>query len=174
MDIQAAAVTAELSFHEFLFHPQPDHPTGVDMSLMNSVLGALGGALGGQQSQGANPLLQVAMSMLAGGGQGQGQGAGAGLGGLIEAFQRNGMGEQVQSWIGTGQNMPISGEQLQQALGGDQLGNIAQQLGMSQGDASSGLASLLPQLIDQLTPQGNVPQGGLDLGSLMKMLGGNR
>lgn len=140
------------------------------MSLMNSVLGALGGALGGQQAQGSNPLLQVAMSMLAGGGQG----GGAGLGGLIEAFQRNGLGEQVQSWIGTGQNLPISAEQLQQALGGDQLGNIAQQLGMSQGDASSGLASLLPQLIDTLTPQGAVPKDGLDLGAIMKMLGGNR
>lgn len=138
------------------------------MSLMNSVLGALGGALGGQQAQGSNPLLQVAMSMLAGGGQG------AGLGGLIEAFQRNGLGEQVQSWIGTGQNLPISAEQLQQALGGDQLGNIAQQLGMSQGDASSGLASLLPQLIDTLTPQGAVPKDGVDLGAIMKMLGGNR
>ena len=144
------------------------------MSLMNSVLGALGGALGGQQAQGSNPLLQVAMSMLAGGGQGAGQGGGAGLGGLIEAFQRNGLGEQVQSWIGTGQNLPISAEQLQQALGGDQLGNIAQQLGMSQGDASSGLASLLPQLIDTLTPQGAVPKDGVDLGAIMKMLGGNR
>lgn len=141
------------------------------MSLMNSVLGALGGALGGQQAQGANPLLQVAMSLLAGS---QGQGSGAGLGGLIDAFQRNGLGEQVQSWIGTGQNLPISAEQLQQALGGDRLGGIAQQLGMSQGDASSGLASLLPQLIDQLTPQGSVPQGGVDLGAIMKMLGGNR
>jgi uncharacterized protein YidB (DUF937 family) len=140
------------------------------MSLINSVLGALGGALGGQQAQGSNPMLQVAMSLLAGG---QG-GGGAGLGGLIEAFQRNGMGEQVQSWIGTGQNQAISGDQLQQALGGDQLGKIAQQLGMSQGDASSGLASLLPQLIDQLTPQGQVPQGGVDLGAIMKMLGGNR
>ena len=110
------------------------------------------------------------MSMLAGGGQG----GGAGLGSLIEAFQRNGLGEQVQSWIGTGQNLPISAEQLQQALGGDQLGNIAQQLGMSQGDASSGLASLLPQLIDTLTPQGAVPKDGVDLGAIMKMLGGNR
>lgn len=160
------------------------------MNLLNSVLGSLGGA-SASGGQGANPLLQVALSLLAGGqggasgggglgglgalaglaGGGGGQGAG-GLGGLLEAFTRNGLGEQAQSWVGTGANLPISGDQLQQVLGSDMLSGIAQQLGMSQQDASSGLAGLLPQLVDQLTPQGKLPEGGLgDLSSIMAMLG---
>jgi len=175
------------------------------MSLLNGLLGALGGQQGAA-GQGVNPLLQVALSLLAGGGQGKpqagglagmlgslaggggagglggmlgslagGAGAAGGLGGLIAAFQRNGMGEQVQSWVGTGPNLPISGDQLQQVLGGDLLAGIAKQLGQSPAEASSGLAGVLPELIDKLTPQGQLPQGGMpDVASIMAMLGGRR
>lgn len=167
------------------------------MNLLNGLLGALGGA-SSPAGQGANPLLQVALSLLAGGGQGasqtgsalgglgglgglaglaglagggSAQGAG-GLGALIETFTRNGLGEQAQSWIGTGQNLPISADQLQQVLGGDLLSDIARQLGTSPQEASSGLADLLPQLIDQLTPQGRLPDTGIgDVASIMAMLG---
>ena len=114
--------------------------------------------------------------MLAGGGQ-QGGAAGGlgGLGGLMAAFQKNGMGDVMQSWVGTGQNLPISPDQLQQVLGSDMVDSIAKQLGISQGETSSGLASLLPQLVDQLTPQGQVPQNGLgDLASIMQALTGGR
>jgi uncharacterized protein YidB (DUF937 family) len=163
------------------------------MSLLDTILGSLGGAAGGapgrgQQEAPANPLLQIALQMLTGasgqpGGAGGAGGAGGlgglgslgalgGLGGLIQAFQRNGLGEQMQSWIGTGQNLPVSADQLQQVLGADTLSQISQQMGMSHGEASSGLAELLPQLIDRLTPQGQVPQQGLgDLGSILQMLG---
>jgi uncharacterized protein YidB (DUF937 family) len=81
----------------------------------------------------------------------------------------------VQSWIGTGQNLPISPEQLQQVLGGDTVAGLARQLGLSPQDASQGLAGLLPQLVDQLTPQGQLPQNGLgDIASIMEKLGGRR
>jgi len=163
------------------------------MSLLDTILGSLGGAAGGAPGGGqtgpqANPLLQIALQMLTGG-SGQHGGAGGagglgglgglgslgalgGLGGLIQAFQRNGLGEQMQSWIGTGQNLPVTSDQLQQVLGADTLSQISQQLGMSDGQASSGLAELLPQLIDRLTPQGQVPQQGLgDIGSILQMLG---
>jgi len=182
------------------------------MSLLNGLLGALSGQQGAA-GQGVNPLIQVALSLLAGGGQGQSQAGGlggllgslaggngaagglggllgslaggggaaggagglGGLGGLIEAFQRNGMGDQVQSWVGTGQNLPISGDQLQQVLGNDLLAGIARQLGQSPAEASSGLAGVLPDLIDKLTPQGQLPQGGMpDVASIMAMLGGRR
>lgn len=160
------------------------------MSLLNTVLGALGG----QSGAGGNPMLQAVLGMLANsGGQGGGGGLGAlagalgggagaagaggnagGIGSLIEAFSRNGMGDVVQSWIGTGQNMPVSGDQLQQVLGSDRIGSIAQQLGISPNAASGQLAELLPQVIDKLTPQGSVPQGGFgDIGSLLSMLGGS-
>ena len=160
------------------------------MSLLDTILGSLGGAAGGAPGSGqpgpqANPLLQIALQMLTGGSGQPGGAAGGGglgglgslgalggLGGLIQAFQRNGLGEQMQSWIGTGQNLPVSADQLQQVLGADTLSQISQQLGMSSGQASSGLAELLPQLIDRLTPQGQVPQQGLgDLGSILQMLG---
>jgi uncharacterized protein YidB (DUF937 family) len=142
------------------------------MSLMDNLLGSLGGALGGQAQQQANPLMQAAMALLAGQ---QGGGGAGGLGDLVAAFTRGGMGDVVQSWIGTGQNLPISADQLQQVLGSDTIAGLAKQLGMSQQDAGSGLADLLPQLVDTLTPQGQLPQGGLgDLGSIMAALGGRR
>jgi uncharacterized protein YidB (DUF937 family) len=144
------------------------------MSMLDGLLGALGGSLGGQGTQGTDPLLKLAMSLLAGSGQ-QG-GEGGGLGALLAALERGGLGQEAQSWVGTGSNLPVSGDQLQQALGGDLLGGLAGQLGMSQGDASSGLAALLPQLIDRLTPQGQVPAaGGLgDVASIMEALGARR
>ena len=161
------------------------------MSLLDTILGSLGGAAGGAPGGGqhgaqANPLLQIALQMLTGGSSQAGGGAGGagglgglgslgalgGLGGLIQAFQRNGLGEQMQSWIGTGQNLPVSADQLQQVLGADTLSQISQQMGMSHGEASSGLAELLPQLIDRLTPHGQVPQQGLgDIGSILQSLG---
>lgn len=140
------------------------------MSLMDGLMGALGGALGGQQGGGASsPLLQIAMQMLAGSGQG-GAGLG-GLGGLVQAFERNGLGHVAQSWVGTGQNLPVSPEQLQQVLGSDLIGGLAQQLGLSPQQASSGLADVLPQLVDRLTPQGTLPQGQIDIAGIMSALG---
>ena len=67
------------------------------------------------------------------------------------------MGEQLKSWIGTGDNMPISGDQLTSALGSDKISEIAAKLGMSHGDVSGGLASMLPQIIDKLSPNGQLP-----------------
>lgn len=140
------------------------------MSLMDSLLGSLGGAIGGQTPQG-NPMMQAAMALLAGGQQG---GAG-GLADLVSSFTKGGLGDVVQSWIGTGQNLPISPDQLQQVLGGDTLAGMAKQLGLSHEDPSQGLAGLLPQIVDQLTPQGQMPQNGLgDIASIMEALGGRR
>jgi len=83
-----------------------------------------------------------------------------GLGGLIQSFQQKGLGELVNSWVGTGQNLPISADQIQNALGNDKLQEIAQQSGVSIDNIGSHLSSLLPVLIDKLTPDGQVPQHG--------------
>jgi uncharacterized protein YidB (DUF937 family) len=149
------------------------------MSLIDNLLGAMSGAAGGGQSAAPNPLLQIALSMLANSGSGSAAGGAnggiGGLGGLINAFQRNGMGDQMQSWIGTGQNMPISPDQLQQVLGQGTIGQIAQQLGLSPQASASGLSELLPQLIDRLTPNGQAPQGDLgDIADIMARLGQGR
>lgn len=123
-------------------------------------LGALlSGLAAGDQTQGG--LLSAAMSMLQQNG---------GLSGVLEMFRRNGMAQQVESWISTGANAGISAEQIQQVFGGSGLGNVASQLGLSQGQASSAMAQILPELINQLTPRGHVPEDhgnliaqGLDL-----------
>jgi uncharacterized protein YidB (DUF937 family) len=75
----------------------------------------------------------------------------------------------MSSWVGTGQNMPITADQLSSILGSDKMGAIASQLGMSQGEASGQLADLLPQVIDKLTPDGQMPQGDItsQLGGLL-------
>jgi uncharacterized protein YidB (DUF937 family) len=95
-----------------------------------------------------------------------------GLQGLIQSFQQGGLGDIVNSWVSKGQNLPISAEQLQSVLGGSSLGNIASQLGMNQEEASGSLASMLPQLIDSLTPNGEVPQGNDLMAQGMEMLKG--
>ena len=140
------------------------------MGLLDSILGAAVGAMSGQQPQqaqggGMSPLLQVALSLLAnqGGGAQGGGGALAGLGGLpglMGLFQKNGLGDVLGSWIGTGQNAPISGDVLAQVLGSGQMGQIAEQLGLSRGEAADQLSQVLPGLIDKLTPQGQAPAQG--------------
>lgn len=83
-----------------------------------------------------------------------------GLQGLLSKFQENGLGEHVASWVGSGENMPLGADQIQQALGGDQVEALAQQAGIPAEHATSGLAAMLPEIINHLTPNGQVPQGG--------------
>ena len=92
-----------------------------------------------------------------------------GLGGLVSKFAQHGLGDVINSWIGTGQNQAIGAEQLSSVLGSDTIAGLAQKLGLSHGDMASQLSQMLPQIIDQLTPQGQVPQGGL--GNVSNILG---
>jgi uncharacterized protein YidB (DUF937 family) len=78
----------------------------------------------------------------------------------------------VASWVGTGQNLPVSAEQIQAVLGSGQLGQIASQLGLNESQAAGGLADLLPQVIDSLTPNGQLPQGDDLLAQGLDMLKG--
>ena len=133
-------------------------------------LAAMLGQGGGGQGGGQAALLQMVLGMLANNGQGGGQGGGAagGLGALLQQFQAAGLGEQVNSWVGTGQNLPVSPEQLQGAFGADQMSQMAEKMGLSVGDLGSQMSQMLPQVVDQLTPQGRMPEGGLgDLGDLL-------
>ncbi len=122
--------------------------------------GGLGGIIGALAS---NPqLLQVLMGLLMGG---QGRTAGAQaqdnpLGGLVEQFQQAGLGDVLGSWIGTGQNREVSPDQLGQVFGQDRLSELGAQLGMGGKDFAGELSQILPGLIDQMTPQGQLPQAG--------------
>lgn len=119
------------------------------MGLLDSVVGALAGG----QSGGNNALLETVMQLINNPQTG-------GLAGLVQSFQQGGLGEIVNSWVSTGANLPISPEQIQRVLGNSSLQGLAAQLGVSPEQASGSLADLLPQLVDQLTPNGQVPQGG--------------
>jgi uncharacterized protein YidB (DUF937 family) len=125
--------------------------------MLGSVLGGLQG--GSPQAAGAAPsggvggmlspvLIMQIVSMLL-----NKQG---GLGGLVSSFNNAGMGDVVKSWIGTGQNLPISATQVTQVLGSGTVTQIATQLGMNQGQAGDLLSKVLPHVVDQLTPQGQV------------------
>ncbi len=122
------------------------------MGLLDQLGQAAGGMLGGGN---ANPLVKAIVSLL------DKNSSIGGLEGLIQSFQRNGLTDIVNSWVGTGQNLPISSDQINQGLGSDLVGQLASKTGLSADAASSQLASLLPGLIDKLTPDGNVPAGGL-------------
>ena len=80
-----------------------------------------------------------------------------GITGLIQKFNEKGLGDHMSSWIGTGENLPISADQIKDALGSDKIKELASKLNLGEHDLSKSLADLLPQLIDKLTPDGSVP-----------------
>lgn len=114
-----------------------------------SLFDQLTGMLGGESGEG---LLGVAQNLLQQNG---------GVGGLVEKFQQGGLADVVASWVGTGDNLPISAEQIQGVLGNGQLAGLAQTLGIDTSQLSQQLADQLPQLVDKLTPGGELPSGDL-------------
>jgi uncharacterized protein YidB (DUF937 family) len=97
----------------------------------------------------ANPLASHLMEMI--------HNQPGGLSGLLQNFHDKGLGELVTSWVGTGQNLPISADQIQHVLGSEQVQQLAAKLGIPSGVVSSQLAQLLPTVVDKLTPSGEVP-----------------
>jgi len=121
------------------------------MGLLDAVLGhMLSGPKGSQQ----RALIAVVLSLLQQSG---------GLQGLLRRMQQSGYGGQAQSWIGTGQNEPISPDVLSEILGKGRLQELAQQLGMSQQDVASNIAQALPNVVDRMTPEGSIPADSDDL-----------
>ncbi|MDY7508976.1 YidB family protein [Ralstonia wenshanensis] len=117
---------------------------------LGSLLGGAGGGLGGL------------LGGLLGGGSGNAdQAAIGGLGPLQQILEQAGLGEQVKSWIGNGQNLPVSGEQITQALSGtgalEEVSKLAAHFGINEGDLANQLAEGLPEAVNHLTPQGAVP-----------------
>jgi uncharacterized protein YidB (DUF937 family) len=81
----------------------------------------------------------------------------AGLGGLLNQFQKNGLGDVMKSWIGPGQNQPVSPNQLSSALGPQIIQILAQKTGLSEQEITSHLSQILPNVVDKLTPNGRLP-----------------
>jgi uncharacterized protein YidB (DUF937 family) len=112
--------------------------------------GLLGKILGGGSSQ--SPLMDIVIGLITSPQSG-------GLQGLIQTFKEKGLGDAMSSWISTGENQSVSGDQIQHVLGGNSIQQIARQLGSSKSEVSGGLANLLPAIIDKLTPTGKLPEG---------------
>ncbi|MFF9149672.1 YidB family protein [Streptomyces sp. NPDC014861] len=131
---------------------------------LGSLLGSLLGG-GDGQGGGAGGILGSLLGALAGGQGGGAGGAGAAggqnpLGGLLDMLTRSGLADQAQSWIGTGENKPVDGAQIAQALPDETLQKVAQDAGVTPQQAADEIAQSLPQAVDKLTPGGSLPQGG--------------
>ncbi|WZB74970.1 YidB family protein [Achromobacter insuavis] len=135
-----------------------------------SLLDTLASMAGGGQQGGSASLLPALIEQL-------GKYPG-GLSGLIASFQQGGLGEIVASWIGKGQNLPVSADQLGQVLDPGVVNELAAKTGQDTGSVLGPLSSLLPQLIDKATPEGTVQPGQslnpTDLLASLSGLFGNR
>ena len=80
-----------------------------------------------------------------------------GLGGLLNKLQQGGIGNAANSWVGSGQNQPVSPGQLGSALGPNIIKTLAQQSGLSEDELTKQLSQLLPGIVDKLTPNGRLP-----------------
>ena len=103
--------------------------------------GLLGGVVGAEMATVVNGLIQKH----------------GGVQGIVSQLQSQGLGNTVQSWVGTGANEPVTGDQVHAALGSDMIAQLAAKVGMTPEDLSAKLAQVLPGAIDKLTPNGTVP-----------------
>jgi uncharacterized protein YidB (DUF937 family) len=138
------------------------------MGLLDSILGAVSGK--GDMSEKAAPLIGILGGLLTQAG---------GLQGLASKFSQSGQGDPFSSWVGMGENQSVSTNQIQEALGSDQIRAIASRMGVDPALASNFLAEYLPKIVDKLTPAGKIDpaadhQQGLAalLPSLLQSLGG--
>jgi uncharacterized protein YidB (DUF937 family) len=93
-----------------------------------------------------------------------------GISGLMRMMHSKGLGDLIAGWVRTGPNPPITPAQVHNALGAEQVEQFAQQHGMTSEQASASLAQMLPQVVDQVTPQGSIPQEGADWSSALAAL----
>jgi uncharacterized protein YidB (DUF937 family) len=108
-------------------------------------MGLLDGLIGGAVGAGLATVVQDVMEKH------------GGLQGMVSEFQSKGLGEAVKSWVGTGPNAAISGDDVHKVLGGDLLNSLAQKTGMPLDDLKAKLAQILPQAVDKMTPDGKLP-----------------
>ncbi len=113
-----------------------------------------------QQASGGGGLLGELGGLLAGaaGGAAAGGALSGGLGQLVDQFRNAGLGQKAESWVGSGQNLPITADEINSVIGQGRIGEIAQQAGIDPAQLSQILAQALPKVIDKLTPGGQIPQ----------------
>ncbi len=131
-------------------------------AMLQQLLGSAGSALDPSKLQG---MLQPMVDLIQQNG---------GLQDLLGKLQANGLGEQVQSWVGQGANLTADPSQIAQALGPEQLKASAEKAGMSAQEFASGLAQTLPGIVDKLSPSGQLPGAGNIGDVLSKIPGGEQ
>ncbi|HXV96198.1 MAG TPA: YidB family protein [Gaiellaceae bacterium] len=138
---------------------------------MSGLDDALGGLMGGKS--GGSGGLDDVLGGLLGGGRGGGRGGGSAMGALLPVLagllaggglqkvlgglKANGLSAQADSWVGTGTNEPVTGSQVEQAIGKEQMQQVAQQLGVSESEAAEAVAAALPEVVDKVSPEGQLP-----------------
>jgi uncharacterized protein YidB (DUF937 family) len=127
--------------------------------------GGLGGSAGGGGGLG-----DVLGGILTGGRPSAGGPGMGGLGGLLEQLGRAGLGRQAQSWVSTGTNEAISAADVESLFGAGGLGEIARAAGLTEQETALGLSQLLPEVVDRVTPAGEVPEENVLLGSVEAMM----
>ncbi len=122
------------------------------MNILNSLLGAVSNEIAntnGDSGSIDNTLVSSVFGLI------NAQQTG-GLMGLVEKMAASGLNEQVNSWVSTGQNLPVTGNQIQAALGSSVVQELATKIGIDNNEVANNLARLLPLIIDQLTPDGQI------------------
>ena len=122
------------------------------MSLFDEVKNKLFSAIGDKEGE-QSGLIESIMGMVT-------NKESSGLEGLLNSFKEKGLGDIISSWVSTGENQPISADQIQEGVGKEQIQQIADKIGTSPDAVKSKLAELLPDIIDKLTPEGKIPEGG--------------
>ena len=128
------------------------------MSFIDDIANKLFGSSGGS----SNPTVSAVLQMV--------NNHPGGFSGLLQTFQEKGLGGVASSWVGIGENQAISADQIRGVLGEEHIQQFAAKAGIPPDQASAKLAEYLPQIVDKLTPNGQVPSGNLmELGkSLLK------
>jgi uncharacterized protein YidB (DUF937 family) len=128
----------------------------------------LGGLMGGQGGSGG--LDSIVGGLTGGGGQGGGGGglgalvpvlggllASGGLQKILGGLKAQGLSQQADSWVGTGQNEPVSGADMEKAVGKEKIQEVANQLGVSESEAADVVAKAVPEVVDKVSPDGQLP-----------------
>ncbi len=128
------------------------------MGLFDSVVGSVLNNMGsGAQAGGGGDIMQMVMGLMQQNG---------GLGGLVQMLGKSGLSEQVASWVGAGANQPVSADQIGQALGSGPLADLASKFGIDPSQLSGSLAQYLPEVVNQMTPEGRLPDNASDTDAL--------
>lgn len=129
------------------------------MGIVDSIKGLLGG--GGGDDAGLSSLFDQAKGFL----------GNNGLDGLLDRLNAGGVGDKASNWVSTGPNPEMTADEVGKAFSDDELKEVAEKAGISEDEAKTGLAAMIPSLIDKLTPDGNVP-GKDQLGGLLDSIPG--